>query len=232
MFELFKKAFSIGAKDKGEAIAPNSRMAHGPVSEWAAARGLGFSVDPDGTSVSLEGKVKGRPWRLQVGSASRAYIHGAELRARAELGIHDDVSVLVINRPLKDALEKQAFSMYTDSLQTSVDSRMPEEMRWLAMYDEVGWEGLPKPFWNRYAVLTDKRDYAIEWINAKLAAQMLDWPSPGPGLEVPFLILMLSGKAYLRMEYSPASMPTLEHASRIFTTACEAALASLPPQTA
>ncbi len=232
MFELFKKAFSIGAKDEGETIAPDSRMAHGPVSEWATARGLGFSVDPDGTSVSLEGKVKGRPWRLQVGNASRAYIHGAELRARAELGIHDDVSVLVINRPLKDALEKQAFSMYTDSLQTSVDSRMPEEMRWLAMYDEVGWEGLPKPFWARYAVLTDKRDYAIEWINATLAAQLLDWPSPGPGPEVPFLILMLSGKAYLRMEYSPASMPTLEHASRIFTTACEAALVSLPPQPA
>ena len=230
MFERIKKAFSFGAREPGESVAPSSQLARGPVSEWAATRGFGFSVDDDGQTVSLQGKVQGRPWRLQLGNASRAYIQGAELRARAELGVHDDVSVLVINRPLKDALEKQAFAMYTDSLQTVVDSRMPEEMRWLAMFDEVGWEGLPKPFWTRYAVLSDKRDYAVEWIDNKLAQQMLEWPSPGPGEDVPFLILMLRGKAYLRMEYSPATMPTLEHASRIFTTACEAALTSLPPQ--
>ena len=45
-----------------------------------------------------------------------------------------------MNRPLKESLEKQAYQIYTDQLQTSVDPNLPEEMRWLAMYDEVGWE--------------------------------------------------------------------------------------------
>ena len=67
-----------------------------------------------------QGRAASR-WRLQLGRPTRDYIRGEELRARAELGIDDDVAVLVMNRPLKEALEKQAYQMYTDSLQTSVD---------------------------------------------------------------------------------------------------------------
>jgi hypothetical protein len=44
---------------------------------------------------------------------------------------------------------------------------------------------------------------------------------------VPFMVLLLRGKAYLRMEYTPANLLTLQHAALIFTTACEAALAGL-----
>jgi len=39
--------------------------------------------------------------------------------------------------------------------------------------------------------------------------------------------MLLRGKAYLRMQYTPANMPTLEHAAIIFTSACESALAGL-----
>jgi len=39
--------------------------------------------------------------------------------------------------------------------------------------------------------------------------------------------MVLRGKAYLRMQYTPADMPTLEHAALIFTTACESAIAGL-----
>ena len=40
------------------------------------------------------------------------------------------------------------------------------------------------------------------------------------------MVLLLNGKAYLRMEYTPAQLDTLQHAARIFTTACESALAA------
>jgi hypothetical protein len=40
-------------------------------------------------------------------------------------------------------------------------------------------------------------------------------------------MLLLRGKAYLRMEYSPADLATLRHAALIFTSACESALGSL-----
>lgn len=227
MFDRIKKAFSRESPEPPEARepgSPNFQRSHGPVSEWAATQGFAFSVDGSGHGMALEGKVGGKPWRLQLGRPTRNYIKGAEVRARAELGILDDVAVLVMNRPLKESLEKKAYQIYTDQLQTSVDSSMPEEMRWLAMFDEVGWEGLPREFWDRYSVLTDRRDDAMTWVDAAMARLILNWPASATSPEVPFMVLLLRGKAYLRMEYTPADLATLQHAALIFTSACEAAL--------
>ena len=221
MFERIKKVFSREAKEVAE--GPPSQLAHGPVSEWAGTQGFGFSIDGPGQGIALDGKIGGKPWRLQLGRPTRNYIIGEEVRARAELRINEDVAVLVINRPLKEALEKRAYQIYTDDLQTSVDPSLPEEMRWLAMFDEVGWESLPRAFWTRYAVLTDRRESALAWINPELADLMLKWPMPAPTAEVPFMILLMNGKSYLRMEYTPADLGTLQHASLIFTSACESA---------
>lgn len=222
MFERIKKAFSKGVNQPTEE-AP-SQMSHAPVSEWAGTQGFAFAVDGNGQGVALEGKISGRPWRLQLGRPTRNYIVGQEVRARAELGIPEDVAVLVMSRPLKESLEKSAYQIYTDDLQTSVDSTLPEEMRWLAMFNEVGWDGPPEAFWSRYGVLTDKREDALEWLDADLAGLLVNWPSPAPGPEVPFMVLLLNGKAYLRMEYTPADLLTLQHAALIFTSACQSAL--------
>ena len=225
MFDRIKKAFSRDAKAAGAAEPSilSSQLMHAPVSEWAATQGFALSMHGAGHMV-VEGKVAGRPWRMELGKPSRNYIRTEELRARAELGLNEDVAVMVINRPLKESLEKQAFSMITDSLQTTADPNLPEEMRWLAMYDEVGWESLPIEFWRRYAVLTDRREDAVGWVDMPLAQQLLDWPQPAPGAEVPFLLLLLRGKTYLRMEYMPADISTLQHAAQVFTTACESAI--------
>lgn len=222
MFDRIRKALAREANPD----PPPSSMHAGPVSEWAATQGFGFSVDDAGRNIALEGKVGGRPWRLQLGRPSRNYIFGEEIRARAELGVDESVAVLVMNRPLKEALEKRAYELCTSDLQTSVDSTLPEEMRWLAMYDEVGWDSLPKEFWSRLAILTDDRDSAAAWLDAPLAQLMTRWPIPAPSTEVPFMVLLLNGKAYLRMEYTPARIDTLQHAARIFTRACDNALAS------
>ena len=69
--------------------------------------------------------------RGEIGASNRDFIHGAELRLRAELGLDPGVFVLVINRPLRATLERMAYSQFTDSLQTSVDSSLTEELRWL-----------------------------------------------------------------------------------------------------
>lgn len=222
MFDRIKKAFSRDAA-KAQEDTP-SQLLHGPVSEWAGTQGFAFSVDGDGQGVMLEGKIGGKPWRLQRGRPTRDYIVGEEVRARAELGLREDVAVLVMNRPLKEALEKRAYHIYTDDLQTSVGSTLPEEMRWLAMFNEVAWEALPEALWQRYGVMTDKREHAQAWLDAPLAKLLLNWPSPAPAAEVPFMVLLLNGKAYLRMEYTPADLLTLQHAALIFTSACESAL--------
>lgn len=225
MFDRIKKAFSKDTKEPLEPESPDSQLSvGGPLSEWASTKGFAFSADGSGHGMALEGKVGGKPWRLQLGRPTRDYILGAEVRARAELGIQDDVAVLVMNRPLKESLEKSAYQIYTDQLRTSVDSSMTEEMRWLAMFNEVGWEKLPRDFWTRYSVLTDRRDDAVAWVDASLARLMMDWPTSATSPEVPFMVLLLRGKAYLRMEYTPADLATLQHAALIFTSACEAAL--------
>lgn len=224
MFDRIKKALFKQGTEAGEAESP-SQMAHGPLSEWAATQGFTFSAQSSGQSVAVKGKFGGdKPWRLELGKPSRQYIHGEELRARAELGVNEDVAVLVISRPLKESLEKKAYSLYTDSLQTMADPSLPEEMRWLAMYTEVGWESPPPEFWERYAVLADKRENAQTWLGPDLIRQLIHWPEPGPTPDVPFLILLLRGKSYLRMEYRPADIAIVQHAAAIFTAASEAAL--------
>jgi hypothetical protein len=185
MFDRIRKALSREDKDRTAAAGATSHSAHAPVSEWAGTQGFSFSTDAAGKGIALDGKVSGKPWRLQLGRPSRKYIFGEEVRARAELGLPDDVAVLIMNRPLRDALEKQAYEIYTDPLQTSADPNLPEEMRWLAMFDEVGWDSLPKEFSDRYAILSDNRDNALAWLDTTLVRTTLDWPVPGPSAEVP-----------------------------------------------
>lgn len=226
MFDRLKKAFLKEAKPEG----PPSQLTAGPVSEWASQNGITMTSAAPGKGPSMEGKVGGKPWRLEVGKPSRNYILGEELRARGVLGITDDLAAMVMSRPLKDALEKKAYSMITDSLQTTADPNLPEEMRWLAMYDEVGWETLPPAFWKRYAILADKREHALAWMDGNLAELLMAWPDPAPSAEVPFIVALMRGKCYLRMEFLPADHSTLEHAAKIFTAACEGALNAFPQE--
>ena len=221
MFDRIKKALSREARDRSDSILT---QAHGPVSEWAASRGMSFSGGTLGSAMTMQGKVGGRPWRMELGRPTRDYIVGEEMRARAELAVDDEVGALVINRPLKEALERRAYGMITDTLQTTAEARLPEEMRWLAMYDEVGWEGPPADFWTRYAVLSDKREHALAWVDDDLAQQLMAWPKPSPSAQVPFMIVLLRGKCYLRMQFMPPEMSTLEHATDLFVAACESGI--------
>lgn len=227
MFDRLKKVLgkeANPAKRASPAAADPSSAAADPVSEWAATQGFHFSGKAVGTTFALQGKFGARPWRMEVGKPSRKYIRGEELRGRAELGVNPEVLVVLMNRPLKEVLEKQAYALYTDTLQTSVDPNLPEEMRLLAMYQETGWDSIPRPFWDRYSVVSDDRAHALAWLDPVLAQQLMEWPAPAPAADVPFMLLLLRGKVYLRMQANAGHMPTLQHAAGIFTSACENAL--------
>ena len=225
MFERVKKVFSHMATLPVKPVVANA------VSDWAATQGLLYNAGSGGNNrvdgFTLAGKIGNKVWKLEHGQASRDYIHGQELRARAELKLNEDVSVLIINRSLKDALESRAYEVYTNSLQTTADPSLPEEMRWLALYPEAGWNSLAPEFWTRYAVLAEKSEQAMAWIDPHLAELLMQWPNPGLEDQVPFILMIMRGKAYLRMQYTPADMPTLEHAAKVFTYACQAGLAGL-----
>jgi hypothetical protein len=232
MFESLKNALGFGSNSKDKkATSPSSLPASGlspssKVSEWASMQGLGFSQRSDGrTGYQMDGKIGGKPWRMEQGKPSRDFIKNSELRARAELGIRDGLAVMVMNRQLKNDLDKRAFALYTDSLQTIADPNLPEEMRWLSIYDEVGWEGLGEAFLNNYAILAEERETAMAWISPELVKLLMSWPDHNPA--TPKILMILRGKAYLRMQFTEGDIPTMEHATNVFTTACELALSSL-----
>ena len=97
-----------------------------PIAKWGAERGLKPAKGhaKSGSGFSLTGYLGHKSWTLDCSQSSRDYIHGHELRARADLKINDDAAVLIMNRPLRDALEKRAYEMVTDTLQTIVDPQL------------------------------------------------------------------------------------------------------------
>ncbi len=231
MFQSLKNALGIGKQKDADASAitrsPSSYLAgqgsgsqQGKASEWASLQGLAYTER--GKGYQMDGTINGKPWKLEQGKPSRDFIKGIELRARGEMGVNEDVAVMIMSRELKNDLDKRAFSLYTDTLQTQIDPHLPEEMRWLSMYEEVGWEELGQIFLDRYAILADEKSHAVNWITPELAGQLLAWPSSEPG--VPRVLMVLRGKVYLRMQISEGDIPTLEHAARVFTTACDAAI--------
>lgn len=228
MFEKLKNALGLGDSRKtkvaGVAAQPNAQpVPPGELSQWASTQGLNFSKRSDGRGgYQLDGMVGDRPWKIEQGKSSRDFIKGLELRARAELGIRESVSVMVISRKLKNDLDKRAFAQYTDTLQTIADTSLPEEMRWLSIYEEVGWESLGQDFLDNYAILADQRNHAMAWVTQELVDRLMAWPTPDP--EIPKILMLLRGKAYLRMQYTKGDLPTLDHATGVFTTACELAL--------
>ncbi len=211
------------------ATKPHGGPVNVQVSHWALSQGLTFHERRDGQGFSLTSSIAGKTWKIECGRPSRDFIRGEELRARAELDLDEGATVLVFNRPLKEALEKRAYQIYTDMLQTSVDPFLLEEMRWLALYQEVGWDGLTSAFWGQYSVLAARRDDAMAWLEPALSSLLLHWPEPAPQASTPFMLMLLRGKVYLRMEYAPPGLPTLQHAMAIFTHACRSALTGPPP---
>ena len=227
MFDRIKKAFTKEPRTDAQAPDP-AEGAYGPVADWARAEGFDFS--PLSRGFALEGPLAGKPCRVEVGKPSRKYVVGEELRGRAELGIDPEVMLLLMNRPLKDQLVRQAYAQFTDSLQTSVDGTLPEEVRLLAMFEELGWDSIPRAFWSRYSVVADGRAHASAWLDVETAQQLLDWPTPAPSAELPFMLMLLRGKAYLRMQHGPVHLPTLRHAMQVFRAVSESAQKAFPAQ--
>jgi hypothetical protein len=228
MFDRIRKALQRtvrGPRRKAQADAGPSQLAAGPLSEWAATRGLNLSV-PHGQTLSLRGKIDERPWRMELGPPGRNYVHGEELRARGELGIPAEVGVLVINRALRHDLDHGRFGSGALTRKASPGAGIAEELHWLATYDELTWEGPPQSFWQRYVVLAKTAEDAQSWLDTDLVHLLVEWPDPQPSMDLPFLMALARGKCYLRMEHQFADMGALDHASRIFTAGCQSGLAA------
>ena len=112
------------------------------ISAWASRRGHGFRRARNDQGFVIEGLLEGKPWRAEWGPPQRPYIEGHELRLRMELDLPSDMQMLLLSRPLMDSLERKTFEEFTDSVQTQIGTKTPEEMRWLVMFPKVNFSTL------------------------------------------------------------------------------------------
>jgi len=200
------------------------------VATWAQRRGHGFKRAREAEGFVIDGRLEGLPWRLEWGPAQRAYIEGHELRLRMELDLPSDMQMLVLSRPLMDLLEKQTFERFTQGMQTQIDSATPEEMRWLVMFPKVDLSA-QRALRAHFGVVASSPEAALAWIDGPLAGLLEDAATGLLADAVPFVLMTLRGRTYLRMRLPEPDTNALAAALAIFETAVTQAVRAVDGHT-
>ena len=166
--------------------------------DWARERGAVYKVPRQGHGCVIENCSRHFPARLEWGDSQRDYIRGAELRLRLEAGLPETFEALVMTRTLAERLEQQAFKQLTRGTQTGIDATMPEEARWLAMFEPVAIDDAE--FSHHFVLLAASKSAARAWIDADMAARLLRARDKWLGADTAFVMMALRGRLMLRVE--------------------------------
>lgn len=142
------------------------------IENWAAARGGSYRRVRDSEGFVVDGVHRGQAWRIEWGPAQRPYIEGAELRLIAEMGLHRDLQVLIVNRALLDASETAAFAQSVEGARARTDTQMPTEMRWLAMYPKLAPAEL-RTLGSRFGAVSSVKPWLMQWLAGPLSPALL-----------------------------------------------------------
>ena len=213
MLESFKRLFARPGIDRDLT----------DISAWAQGRGYGFKRARGDHGFVIDGALEGRPWRIEWGPPQRPYIQGHELRLRIELDLPSDMQMLVLSRPLMDALERLTFEEFTDDVQTQIGTQTPEEMRWLVMFQKVDLTTL-KTLRSRFGAVASVPAAGLAWLEGPLA-QMLEQAAAGfLHDDPPFVLMTLRRRTYLRMQLASPEPKDVAAALAVFETAAIEAL--------
>ena len=213
MLESLKRFFSRSGVERDLA----------DVSEWAQRRGHGFKRARGDEGFVIDGVLDGKPWRMEWGPPQRDYIKSHELRLRMELALASDAQMLLLSRPLMDALERQTFEEFTDNVQTQIGTKTPEEMRWLVMFPKVNLTAL-KTLRTRFGAVASDPAAGLAWIDGPLA-NLLERAAGGfLRDEPPFVLMTLRSRAYLRLQLAAPDATVISAALALFETAVTQAL--------
>lgn len=213
MLGAFKKMFG----------GPGSGADWSALSAWATAQGWAFKRPRDDAGFVIDATGTGRRWRLEFGPPSRDYIHGRELRLRAELGLPADLQMLVMSLSLVEQLERRTYEQSVEGLQTVIDTSTPEEVRWLVMLQRVNLANAKalKPL---FAAVAFAPSAGAAWIEGPLAAQLERASMRLLSGKPPFVLMTQRGNAYLRVGLPEVDEQMLLEAVTLFETACAQAL--------
>lgn len=186
---------------------------------WCSQRGHAFSVvrNPDGFVVD-EG-AGATAWRLEWGPAQRPYMPGPELRLRAELAPPAPVQAMVLDRHLRQTMERQVFEQYVDDVQTRVDTDMPPEMRWLVMLNKVDGAAI-KAIRAGFAAFASDVPWIGQWLQGPLE-QLL--AQRQPDAEHPMVLTLNRSRLALRTVVKQPNVEAVGPWIAVFEAAREAA---------
>jgi hypothetical protein len=151
------------------------------VAAWAEAASLVFKRARGGEGFAVEGSLDSN-----------------ELRIRAELGLPDELQMLVMSRALMRRLESDTFHTLTDSLKTYADDSAPEEMRWMAMFEHLDPAALG-PLRTHFGAVAAVPSSVAAWLKGPLGEQLLGYVAGGTiGPDEPLELMVNRGRLTLR----------------------------------
>jgi hypothetical protein len=213
MRNLFRRWFGGAPDAASDGVAP--------ARAWAEAEGHRFAPARGSEGFVIESAAGGAAWRAEWGPSQRDYIDGMELRVRAEIGDAGDLQMLVIARALVAPLENEVYEQFTEGNQTRMDSRTPEELRWLVLYPPMPRSTLGA-LRERFAVLANRPTAAPMWIEGALAKALED-ASSWLEAATPFVMVVQRGRFVLRMALPRPTPAELKSAVELASVAIAAA---------
>jgi hypothetical protein len=193
------------------------------VSAWAQRRGHVFKRARDVEGFAIDGTLEGKAWRLEWSPPQRPYIAGNELRARMELGLPEDLQMLLLSRPLLEALERETYERFTLSNQTELGDSQPDEVRWLVMFSKISLAAY-KGVRTRFGGVSNVDGEGLEWIEGPLAKALLHATQNMLADEPPFVMMTLRGRLYLRLQLATPDADDIGEALGLLEIAASAAL--------
>ena len=115
-------------------------------------------------------------------------------------------------------------------MQTQIDSATPEEMRWLVMFPKVDLSG-QRALRPHFGVVASVPEAALAWIDGPLAGLLVDAAGGLLKGDLPFVLMTLRGRTYLRMRLAEPDTESLAAALAIFETAVSQAVRAVDGHT-
>ncbi len=183
--------------------------------EWAERHELTMRPVRDDGGAIIEGRTGTLPWRLEWGPAQRHYIEGFELRWRAELDFGADWQLLVMNRSLQEAMERDVFDQYMEGAQTQIDDQTPPEMRWLVMFTKLSAAemGILRA---TFVAVGNAKVLLQQWLEGPLTQALA---ALGLDEAHPQVLMIGRGRLMLRTELNHTDEGQLDAWRRLFETA-------------
>lgn len=191
---------------------------------WAKTHGHVFKTVRSERGGVIDCREGARNWRVEWGDSQRTYIQGAELRLREDLGVSQDFQLLLLSRTLGTQLETDVFDRFTEAMQTQIDHTMPEEMRWLAMFPRVQ-TGDNKALKVRFTLQSPNDQAAQAWVGGEMPQALMHAAQTFLATDPPFVIMLLRGKLYLRMQSLKIDDALLNGVNALFALASSRAKA-------